>query len=266
MRGYIYIIANAGMPNQVKVGYTTRTPAERANDLYQNNSGISARYQVLYAIAIEEFYLREQYNNQTDRSILQRLEQDIHQELDSQRINQKREWFRVESGRELQQIVRTIKRLANSYARYQVAHNELGSFSLQPLAAVATVAAAAPGWWEEQLPLLQRWWERQLPRLQRHLHILLGLFIVALCTHFLRPTPPSFRPWLYPCWLVCGAAWGYRRYLRKGAPWQWDDFAEFLLPTVLLLAALLEELLPRPLLAGLLNLGLFFYLLPLARR
>lgn len=262
MRGYIYIIANDSIHNQVKVGYTTRTPEERASDLYQNNSGISHHYRVLYAIAIDEFYLREQYNNQTDRSILQRLEQEIHQELDQWRINQRREWFRVSNGRELSQVVKVIRRLANSYARYQISHNRLADYQFSS-------GVSAPGLrqdLERRLPQFAFLLGRLLPWLGQRRRELLWLFILALCCHLVSNPGASFGGAFYAALLVCGGCWGWRLYQRKGQRLRANDFAELALPAALLLAALLNQILPRlPLLLAL-ACGLFFFLLPLARR
>ncbi len=261
MRGYIYIIANDSIHNQVKVGYTTRTPEERASDLYQNNSGISHHYKVLYAIAIDEFYLREQYNNQTDRSILQRLEQEIHQELDQWRINQRREWFRVSNGRELNQVVRVIRRLANSYARYEISHNRLADYQFSG-AGPASLRQDL----QQRLPRLGFFLAQLLPWLGHWRRELLWLFILGLCCYQVSAAAASFAASFYPALLVCGGCWGWRLYQRKGQRLRANDFAELALPAALLLAALLNQVLPRLPLRLALACGLFFFLVPLARR
>ena len=40
--GYVYILTNEAMPNLVKIGYTDRTPEERAAELYKDqNSAVT---------------------------------------------------------------------------------------------------------------------------------------------------------------------------------------------------------------------------------
>ena len=37
--GYVYILTNEAMPNLVEIGYTDRTPEERAAELYKDRNG-----------------------------------------------------------------------------------------------------------------------------------------------------------------------------------------------------------------------------------
>lgn len=46
-RGYIYVLANSAMPDLVKVGKTTRTPAERAAELSKSHRRANAVYRGL---------------------------------------------------------------------------------------------------------------------------------------------------------------------------------------------------------------------------
>ena len=58
MKGWVYIITNKAMPDLLKVGYSTKDPALRANDLH--NTGVPHRYVVEYDALVEEPYLIEQ--------------------------------------------------------------------------------------------------------------------------------------------------------------------------------------------------------------
>lgn len=46
VRGWIYIITNASMPNLIKIGYSTKDPILRAKEL--NNTGVPHEYRVAY--------------------------------------------------------------------------------------------------------------------------------------------------------------------------------------------------------------------------
>ncbi|WP_201496458.1 GIY-YIG nuclease family protein [Rubrivivax sp. A210] len=52
MRGWVYVITNEAMPGLVKVGFTTRDPAQRASDL--DASGIPFKYQVAFALQVSD--------------------------------------------------------------------------------------------------------------------------------------------------------------------------------------------------------------------
>jgi hypothetical protein len=43
MKGYVYVISNAAMPNYIKVGFSTKDPASRAQEL---GTGSPFSYQV----------------------------------------------------------------------------------------------------------------------------------------------------------------------------------------------------------------------------
>lgn len=58
MKGWVYVISNKGMPDLVKVGYSTKDPEIRAKEL--NHTGSPHRYLVDYESFIEEPYQIEQ--------------------------------------------------------------------------------------------------------------------------------------------------------------------------------------------------------------
>ncbi len=91
MKGWVYVINNLGMPDIVKVGYTTGTPEDRAKEL--NNTGAPHRYMVEYAMESEEPYQIEQ---QTHRLLSSKLEG--------------REWFRCSA----EEAAAAIKQVAGS--------------------------------------------------------------------------------------------------------------------------------------------------------
>jgi hypothetical protein len=77
MKGWVYIITNKAMPNLVKVGYSTKDPEMRANELY--STGVPHRYTVEYDALVNEPY---------------EIEQKVHKLLKDYIEN--KEWFRCE--------------------------------------------------------------------------------------------------------------------------------------------------------------------------
>lgn len=77
--GYVYILKNEAMPGLIKIGYTTRTVEERANELYEGITGVPMPFEVAYEYSCEE---------------PQKLEREMHRKLTPHRINENREFFK----------------------------------------------------------------------------------------------------------------------------------------------------------------------------
>jgi hypothetical protein len=78
MKGWVYVITNnQAMPNFVKVGYSTKDPELRANELY--STGVPHRYTVEYDALVNEPY---------------EIEQKVHKLLNS--CIEDKEWFRCD--------------------------------------------------------------------------------------------------------------------------------------------------------------------------
>jgi hypothetical protein len=75
MKGWVYVITNKSMPGLVKVGYTSKDPALRANEL--NHTGSPHPYVVDYEVLVDEPY---------------KIEQKTHNRLSS--FFEGKEWFR----------------------------------------------------------------------------------------------------------------------------------------------------------------------------
>lgn len=94
MRGWIYVISNKSMPGLVKVGYSSKDPEERAQEL--DHTGTPQPYVVEYDILIEgELY---------------QIEQHIHRNLSS--YSEGKEWFRCTP----EQAVTAIRQVAKNIA------------------------------------------------------------------------------------------------------------------------------------------------------
>ncbi|MEN9595630.1 MAG: hypothetical protein RL236_64, partial [Pseudomonadota bacterium] len=59
-RGYIYVLANSAMPDLVKVGKTTRTPAERAAEL-SKVTGVPTPFIVVYEQLVDDCTAAEEF-------------------------------------------------------------------------------------------------------------------------------------------------------------------------------------------------------------
>ena len=101
MKGWVYIITNKAMPNLLKVGYSTKDPALRANDLH--NTGVPHRYVVEYDALVEEPYLVEQK--------VHKLLKDHHED---------KEWFRCN----VTEAIIAIRKVSNSSLIHESIKNE----------------------------------------------------------------------------------------------------------------------------------------------
>jgi hypothetical protein len=92
---WIYILANKTMPNLLKIGFTTKEPDKRAEQV-SRSTGVPLKFTVEYAVKC--------FNGQ-------RLEVEIHKALNAYRINDDREFFQLS----LEEAKRTIDTLSQHY-------------------------------------------------------------------------------------------------------------------------------------------------------
>ena len=79
--GFVYILSNPVFKDDIfKIGHTTRSPSDRAWEIYQNATGVPAKFEVAYARQVAN---------------CEQAEQRIHDILKDVRINDYREFFRV---------------------------------------------------------------------------------------------------------------------------------------------------------------------------
>jgi hypothetical protein len=76
---WIYVLSNKNMPNLFKIGFTTKTPDKRAQQI-SRGTGVPTNFTVEYALKC--------FNGQA-------LEAEIHKYLHSYRVNNDREFFQV---------------------------------------------------------------------------------------------------------------------------------------------------------------------------
>jgi hypothetical protein len=88
MEGYVYILVNSSLPNLVKVGYTTKSPAERASEL--SSTGVPSKFIVAYSIFVSDCV---------------EVERQIHDLLKDCRHNQGREFFEIDSTTAIDKLV-----------------------------------------------------------------------------------------------------------------------------------------------------------------
>jgi hypothetical protein len=88
IRGWVYVITNKSMPDLVKIGFSTKDPMLRADEL--GNTGSPANYCVVYDVLVED---------------PQKIEQCVHKILAHK--NEGKEWFRCEISEAVNEI-RTV--------------------------------------------------------------------------------------------------------------------------------------------------------------
>ncbi|MCV2873232.1 GIY-YIG nuclease family protein [Defluviimonas sp. WL0050] len=76
--GWLYLLTNPAMPALVKIGMTTRSPEERAQELA--STGVPMPFHVAAAWAVDD---------------VRAAERDAHAALARYRVNDAREWFRL---------------------------------------------------------------------------------------------------------------------------------------------------------------------------
>ena len=104
--GSVYILTNKAMPGLVKIGYTTRTAKERAEELYRDRNGRAITgVPTHFDVAHEEFC-----DNPKE------LETLIHQELDELRFNKDREFFTFQEPAEAIQRLKEVHKREPSHA------------------------------------------------------------------------------------------------------------------------------------------------------
>jgi hypothetical protein len=91
-RGYIYVLANSAMPDLVKVGKTTRTPAERATEL-SKVTGVPTPFIVVYEQLVDDCTAAEEF-------VHTMLQQKGYRESDN------REFFRAPVSEIIQIIIK----------------------------------------------------------------------------------------------------------------------------------------------------------------
>lgn len=90
--GHVYVLSNEAMPGLLKVGFTDRTPEQRALELY--TTGTPAPFTVEFAVEL----VGDTYQ----------IEQRIHRRLSRFRLDQRREFFRMELPDAVQHVASFI--------------------------------------------------------------------------------------------------------------------------------------------------------------
>jgi hypothetical protein len=92
---WVYILSNPALPNMLKIGYTKNDPYTRAKQI-SASTGVALPYKVEWAFQC--------FNGE-------QLEQEIHEELASYRVNQQREFFDIP----LAEAQEAIEKLGKQY-------------------------------------------------------------------------------------------------------------------------------------------------------
>jgi|TARA_R100000081_G_C4794519_1_gene159903 hypothetical protein len=92
---WVYILSNPSLPNMLKIGYTKNEPEVRAKQI-SASTGVALPYKVEWAFQC--------FNGE-------QLEQEVHHELETYRVNQNREFFDIP----LDEAQETIVKLGKNY-------------------------------------------------------------------------------------------------------------------------------------------------------
>lgn len=80
-QGFVYILSNDFLKeNLLKIGMTTRTPEDRARELYETHTGVPGKFEVIYHKEVENCEFAEDL---------------IHRNLSQYRVNEYREFFNI---------------------------------------------------------------------------------------------------------------------------------------------------------------------------
>jgi formylglycine-generating enzyme required for sulfatase activity len=100
-RGYVYILFSSASPNLVKIGYTARSPEERAREL-SGDTGVPLPYTVAW---------------QEELLYFEEAEGEIHTRLERFRVNARREFFAVP----LKDAIQVVREVAEKYRQQEQA-------------------------------------------------------------------------------------------------------------------------------------------------
>jgi hypothetical protein len=111
--GYVYILSNPCMPGIVKIGMTTRSVAQRVNELWQ--TGVPEPFKVEFTAYCPDCEAAEKH---------------VHYQLDAQRVSPQREFFRTTSEAARQKIIGVVRDQTQAYVErflpdYTLAHKVL---------------------------------------------------------------------------------------------------------------------------------------------
>tara|TARA_Y100001980_G_C14540570_1_gene318314 strand:- start:325 stop:792 length:468 start_codon:yes stop_codon:yes gene_type:complete len=91
---WVYILSNPSLPNMIKIGYTKNEPEVRAKQI-SASTGVALPYKVEWAFQC--------FNGG-------QLEQEVHRELESYRVNHQREFFDIPIDEAQEAIVKLGKK------------------------------------------------------------------------------------------------------------------------------------------------------------
>ena len=92
---WVYVLSNPTLPNMLKIGYTKNEPEVRAKQI-SSSTGVALPYKVEWAFQC--------FNGE-------QLEQEVHRELASYRVNQNREFFDIP----LDEAQEAIEKIGKNY-------------------------------------------------------------------------------------------------------------------------------------------------------
>lgn len=95
-RGVVYVLANQYMPGLLKIGQTTRDPETRAREI-SRSTGVPDKFEIIYDEIVSD---------------VDGAESEIHAKLAATRVNQLREFFRVD----IRTAIKIVQQVCRSFA------------------------------------------------------------------------------------------------------------------------------------------------------
>lgn len=106
--GYVYIMTNQGMPNLLKIGFTSRSPEERKREL-SRATGVPVEFNIKYEVFSPN---------------VNQLESRVHEELKKYRPNQKKEFFEIDLSHAIEIISKNAEEIRLSIRNQIIGINE----------------------------------------------------------------------------------------------------------------------------------------------
>jgi hypothetical protein len=115
MEGHVYILVNSAFPNLIKIGYTTKTPQERAGEL--SGTGTPSKFVVAYSVYVRDCEI---------------IEAEMHQFFRRSRHSEEREFFDVSAKDAIEKLIEISSgKIAGQFTEFKHGKNDLEKNPIQ---------------------------------------------------------------------------------------------------------------------------------------
>ena len=109
--GFFYLLFNSSMPGLLKIGYTDRSPSQRAYEL-SSSTGVPCEFEILGYFEMLDARSYEQY---------------VHQTFDESRVSNSREFFRISMPQLVDLIEGAIEHGCTYFVEKEVVYRHMKS-------------------------------------------------------------------------------------------------------------------------------------------